>query len=266
MRTRARRDGDTWLIDGRKTWNSAGHVATHQRLAVRTGEGPSRHDGISILIVANDAPGVSVEPIDTWGGVRLSEITFTGVHAPATALIGQAGEGWRYINGALDEERVAIGASAGSIRRCVDDLVAYTRRAALADRPLGEYSDVRRSLASIKAEAIAVSCLRLQVAREMDAGHPVTVTGTMAKVATTELRARVADVGLELLGRGAHLRRDDPDALLSGVVEQMYRFAPIQRFGGGTNEVMRDIIAQRGFGLPRSPRRRAGVWSGRVFS
>jgi 3-oxocholest-4-en-26-oyl-CoA dehydrogenase alpha subunit len=255
LRTSARRDGDSWVIDGEKTWNTGGHHQTHQWLAVRTG-GPG-HGGISIIIVPMDSPGVSVTPIWTWGDHRTNSVHFDGVRVPAGNLIGEVNQGWRYIAAALDNERASLG-SVGGIRRLLDELIEATRTTTRLGRPLCDDPVVRDQVADLFTAVNAAHWLSYSVASHLEDGNYATVPSTMLKVMVTELRTRISRTAMSILGPAGQLGTGDADAPGNGIFEHQYRVAPMFRFGGGTNEVMRDVIAQRGLGLPRTPRRKEG--------
>jgi alkylation response protein AidB-like acyl-CoA dehydrogenase len=254
LRTTARRDGDEWVINGEKTWNTGAHFATHEWLAVRTNPGERRHRGISLIVVPIDAPGVQVYPIETWSGVRTNRVVLTDVRVPGDSLVGEVDQGWTYITGALDFERATIGGHVGSLRKLVDGLVRYAGEQRRDGRLLREDPAVRSGLAELALDVELAGLMGLEVADALDRGQIPTLPGTAQKVFTTELRTRVGDVGMRLLGLPALLSETEPDAPLDGFLEWTYRWAPVQRFGGGANEVMRDIIAQRGLGLPRAAR------------
>ena len=123
LRTRAVRDGDEWVINGSKIWNSGAQRSTHEWLCVRTDPDAPRHRGISVIVVPVDSPGVEIRPLYAWSGYRTNETFFNDVRVPVTNLIGEVNAGWTYITGALDLERGAL-TNAGDLRRALDDLIA----------------------------------------------------------------------------------------------------------------------------------------------
>jgi alkylation response protein AidB-like acyl-CoA dehydrogenase len=248
LKTRAVLDGEEWVINGQKIWNSNAHQATHEWLCVRTDPDAAKHRGISVIIVPINSPGVEVHPLITWGDVRTNQTFFTDVRVPKTNLIGEVNNGWQYITGALDMERGAI-SRAGSLRRAVDDLIAAAR-VTLADgsRPIDD-PDVRRKIAQLDADVEVSVLMGMESASLLESGIP-TISMTEEKILSSELRARIADVGMQMLGMQGLLTRDDEAAVAGGEFEQLYRGAPVSRFGGGTNEVLRDVIAQRGQAMP----------------
>ncbi|NYE19662.1 acyl-CoA dehydrogenase family protein [Microbacterium immunditiarum] len=250
LRTSAVLDGDEWVINGEKIWNSGAHYQTHEWLAVRTGEGGPR--GISIIIVPIDAPGVSVAPIWTWGDHRTNSTHFDNVRVPRRNLMGEVNKGWTYITAALENERGGLG-SAGGVRRLLDDLVAELRRTRVDGVLLSEDPVVRTTVAEFAAELSALEIMNFDAALNGSNGSFEAVSATMSKVVSTELRSRIARFGLDVLGlRG---QESGSTAPVDGWIEYEYRGAPLWQFVGGANEVMRDLIAQRGAGLPRPPRR-----------
>jgi len=250
LRTRAVLDGDAWVVSGQKMWNTGAHTATHNWVAVRTEPDAPKHRGISMIIVPMDAPGITVQPLWTWSGIRTNAVFFDGVRVPRENLIGERGMGFYYAMMALDFERIMIG-SVGLLRRLLGELTAFVRKARRDGRPLAAVPWVRRALADLE--------MRVEVGRQIgvlnawliDQGAVPTKEGSIAKVYVSELNAHFASVGMEILGLPGQLAPDDASAPLHGRLQWLYTTAPMQRFGGGTNEVQRMIIAQRGLGLPR---------------
>jgi len=250
LATRAIRDGDEWVVNGQKIWNTGAHTATHNWLAVRTEPEVPKHKGISLLIVPMDRPGITVQGLDTWSGIRTNAVFFEDVRVPRDYLIGERGNGFYYVMMALDFERITLG-STGLLRRLLEDLKAFVRGTVRDGRPLGTVPWVRRAIADLEMRVEVGRQLGLLNAWLIDQGIVPTKEGSMAKVYVTELNARLASVGMEILGLAGQLAPDDPAAPLHGRLQWLYTTAPLQRFGGGTNEIQRCIIAQRGLGLPR---------------
>jgi alkylation response protein AidB-like acyl-CoA dehydrogenase len=232
LRTRAVRDGDEWVINGSKIWNSGAQRCTHEWLCVRTDPDAPRHRGISVMAVPIDSPGIEIHPLYAWSGYRTNETFFNDVRVPMANLIGEVNAGWTYITGALDLERGAL-TNAGDLRRALDDLIAMTGR---PDPVFG------RRLAQAEADVEVARLMGLQAASLLDSGRIPSVEVSVEKIFTSELRQRIADLAIDLLG---------PDGLRVGnFFERLYRVSPLMRFGGGTNEVLRDVIAQRGHTMP----------------
>jgi alkylation response protein AidB-like acyl-CoA dehydrogenase len=250
LKTRAVLDGDTWVVSGQKMWNTMAHTATHNWLAVRTEPEAPKHKGISILIVPMDAPGVTVQPIYVWPGLRTNALFLDQVRVPRDYLIGERGMGFYYAAMALNFERLSIG-SVGMCRRFFRELVGFARETVqdgvrLADRPW-----VRERLAELAVDIEAARMLGLETAWVLDQGRVPAAESSMAKVFVSELAQRLAEVGMEILGLAGQLHPQEPSAPLHGRMQWLYRTAPLLAFGGGTNEVQRTIVALLGYGLPR---------------
>jgi 3-oxocholest-4-en-26-oyl-CoA dehydrogenase alpha subunit len=254
LRTTARRDGDSWVVTGQKLWNTGAEFATHEWLVCRTDPDAPKHKGLSVLMVPIDSPGVTVQPILTWGGIRTNAVFFDDVRVDADHLIGEPGEGWRYVTTALDFERVSIGVT-GGLRRLYDEALRYVATRSEGGAPLSARIDVRHALAELSAEIELARLLNYRAAWMVDQRLMPNAEASMTKVVTTELQAKLAAAVLDLAGADASgaSAPDQPFAVTLAL--HMYRQAPYLRFGGGTNEIQRDIIAQRGLGLPRGPSR-----------
>jgi len=248
LRTRAVRVGDEWVIDGQKIWTSLADVATHIWLAVRTDPDARPHAGISILIVPTDRPGLRIRPLHTMYGGHTTETFYDDVHVGADALVGEENRGWPIIMHALNHERVGLAAT-GALARLYDQLVEYLRE----ERPEKlEDPVVRARLAELQLDLREHRVLALRNAWIISKGGTPIAEASMAKVSGTELRTRLASAAMELLGRYGGLSAEAGErAPFEGRAEFNFRLSPIFRFGGGTNEVQRDIIAAAGLGLPR---------------
>jgi alkylation response protein AidB-like acyl-CoA dehydrogenase len=246
LRTRADRDGDEWVITGSKIWNSVANRATHEWLCVRTDPSAPRHRGISVIMVPTDLPGIQIRPLYAWSGYRTNEAFFDEVRVPVGNLVGELNQGWTYITGALDLERGAL-TNAGDLRRALDDLTALAARDSSA--PL-QTPGLRRRLGQAEADVEAAELMGYQAASLLDGGVIPTVEVSVEKIFTSELRQRIADLAIDLLGPDGLLAYRSPGAPEDGKFERLYRVSPLMRFGGGTNEVLRDVIAQRGHGMP----------------
>jgi 3-oxocholest-4-en-26-oyl-CoA dehydrogenase alpha subunit len=233
LKTRAVQDGDEWAISGQKIWNSGAHLATHEWLAVRTNSDVPKREGISLIIVPIGSPGVSIQEIKTWGDYRTNIVYFDDVRVPYGNLIGEVNEGWRYITAALEVERVSLGSPVAS-----KHVVEILSDAVLSDE---DCSQARaEAIIRMQAEYEVARLLANRAGSLVDSGYFGSPLPQMSKIFTTELRARVGDEGMDLLGEQS-LARHGTNAEL-GEVEFLYRNAPLLLFGGGANEVLRDIL------------------------
>jgi len=249
LRTRATLDGHEWVINGTKIWNSGAQRATHEWLCVRTDPNGVRHRGISVIIVPIDSPGVQIRPLYSWSGYRTNEVHFRDVRVPVTNLVGEVNRGWTYITGALDLERGAL-TNAGDLRRAVEELSELSRRPGRDGTVPAHSAALRRRLGQAEADVEVATLMGYEAASILDSGVIPTVEVSVEKIFTSELRQRIADLALDLLGPDGLLAHRSQRAPLAGKFERLYRAAPLMRFGGGANEVLRDIIAQRGHGMP----------------
>ncbi|MDJ0852699.1 MAG: acyl-CoA dehydrogenase family protein [Myxococcota bacterium] len=248
LRTRADRDGDDWVINGQKIWTSLADVSTHIWLAVRTNQEARKHAGISIVVVPTDTPGVTIRPLHTMYGGHTNETFYDDVRVPVANTVGGIDQGWPIVMHALNHERVGLAAT-GALARLYDQLVAHLREQR-SDRLADPV--VRRRLADLKLRLREHRVLALQNAWIISKGGTPISEASMAKISGTELRTHIANVAMDLLGRSGGLSAESGEkAPFDGRAEWNFRLSPIFRFGGGTNEVMRDIVAAAGLGLPR---------------
>lgn len=248
LKTRAVRDGDEWVINGQKIYTSGAHVSTHVFLAARTDPDAPKHRGVSMFVFPLNTPGVSVRPLYTMGRIRTNETFYEDVRIPLNALVGEENRGWYTVAHALDLERVVIGPWR-PLQRLLDDLTSHLRehRAELLAEPY-----VRTKLAEAKLDVEVARALATTNAALIDRGIVPTMEASMTKVWASDATARLTNLAMDLLGRAGGLQRESDDrAPLEGTFEEGWRGAPVSRFGGGTNDIQRRIIATRGLGLPR---------------
>jgi alkylation response protein AidB-like acyl-CoA dehydrogenase len=248
LRTRAERAGDDWIIQGQKIWTSLVESSTHIWLAARTDPDAPKHQGISVFIVPVDAEGVTIRPLQTMSGMRTNETFYDGVRVPAENLVGPLDGGWNIVMYALNFERVGL-AAAGDLAREFDVLVAHLkeRRPELLADPV-----TRNRLAELKIDLHCQRALATRNAHTIALGGIGIGEASMAKVHGSELRYRLANTAMDLLGRYGGLSEESGElAPMAGGMQYTWRMSPILRFGGGTNEVQRTIIATRHLGMPR---------------
>jgi alkylation response protein AidB-like acyl-CoA dehydrogenase len=242
LRTRAVRDGDEYVINGQKMWTSLIRYADYVWLACRTDPSAPRHKGLSMLVVPTDAPGFSWTPVHTVAGPTTSATYYNDVRVPVSARVGEENEGWQLITNQLNHERVAL-TPAAPLRRALDEVTAW---AVSSGRIEQEW--VRLHLARVHAKTEVLKLFNWRVASSE--GAPAAVRASAGKVYGTELSVEAYRLLMEVLGPAATVRAGSPGALLHGRIERMHRASLILTFGGGTNEVQRDIIAAGALGLP----------------
>ena len=251
IRTTAVRDGNEYVINGQKMFTSGAAYADYVWLAVRTDPDAKKHKGISILIVPASSPGFSWQPLHTMPGVSTFYTFYDDVRVPASALVGGENQGWQLITTQLNFERAALGNLAG-LEPLFEKTLDWAATTELDGGRVIDQPWVRLALARVEAQVAAYKLVNLRVNAAMTKGVLSMGEASAAKVFGTELTQQVARQLLEVLDHNG-LRRG-ADAPLRGALEAAYRFAVINTFGGGANEIQRDIIAMAGLGMPRAPR------------
>jgi 3-oxocholest-4-en-26-oyl-CoA dehydrogenase alpha subunit len=252
LRTRAVRDGDTYVINGQKMWTSLIQYADFVWLACRTDPDALRHKGLSIIIVPTDAAGFSWTPVRTVAGLTTSATYYSDIRVPVANLVGEEHKGWPLITNQLNHERVAL-TSAAPLLSALAEVTEWARSVKLADgRRVIDQEWVQLSLARVHAKAEVLKLMNWRIAAA--AGSPGPAAASATKVYGTELTIEACRLLLEIVGANAEVRDGSPGAVLAGRIERMQRSALILTFGGGTNEVQRDIIGVAALGLPFSRR------------
>jgi len=252
LRTRAVADSDGYVINGQKMWTSLIQYADYVWLACRTDSQLPRHKGLSILIVPTSSPGFSWTPVPTLAGPVTSATYYQDVRVPYSALVGDLNKGWPLITNQLNHERVALTSSA-PVRSALADVVEWARATKAADgQRVIDHEWVQLNLARVHAKAEFLKLVNWRIASSASPLGPAAASGT--KVFGTEFALEAYRLLMEVLGAAATVREGSPGAALAGRVERMHRSALILTFGGGTNEVQRDIIASTALQLPTPPR------------
>ncbi len=251
LQTAAVRDGDDYVINGQKIWTSNAHVADWGWLAARTNPDAPKHRGISLFMLDMKTPGVTVRPIVNMAGRHeFNEVYFDDVRVPAANLVGEEDRGWYTLAVALDFERSGVGYSA-TARRTLETLTKYANETEHNGQPLGKDPHVRRKLAQRHVETEVSRWLSYKVAWMQSKGLVPNAEASMSKMYGTELTQRVARTGMEVLGMAGMLSQGSKWAPLQGYIQQSYLSSTSATIAAGTSEIQRNIIAQRGLGLPR---------------
>jgi alkylation response protein AidB-like acyl-CoA dehydrogenase len=255
LKTRAERDGDEWVINGQKIFTSLATDADYVWLAVRTNPEASRHKGISMIIVPTATPGFKAVPIQNFGNFNTNYTFYEDVRVPYDNVVKGEGQGWPLIMEQLNHERVTL-CSSGIMERALDDVRRYAQDTMLADgRRLVDEAWVQHDLAWVHARVEVLRTMNWQVAWHAENGDNLDPAAASAvKVFGTEFYMEGLQKLLEILGPVANVREGSPDAALFGRLSNLLRGLHVLTFGGGTNELQRDLIAIFGLGLPGSPR------------
>jgi 3-oxocholest-4-en-26-oyl-CoA dehydrogenase alpha subunit len=268
--TRVNGEGEAdaeYVIDGQKMWTSLIQYADYVWLACRTDPSAYRHKGLSIIIVPTSAEGFSWTPVRTMAGVMTSATYYSSVRVPVSSLVGEENQGWPLITNQLNHERVAL-TSAAPVLSALASVREWAREAKLADgRRVIDAEWVRLNLARVHAKAEFLKLMNWRIASTVPdvsggawGGRPPgqaaigPAAASATKVYGTEFAVEAYRLLMEVLGANALVRSGSPGEALAGRIERQHRAALILTFGGGTNEVQRDIIAMAGLGLPAARR------------
>jgi len=255
LKTKAVKDGDEWVINGQKIYTSLASYADYIWLAARTDPDAPKHRGITIFAVPTTDPGFTYSKINTMVNASTFNTFYDDVKVPDSAIIGELNRGWDLIVNQLNYERVGL-APSGGVEAVYEAVVDWAKA---AEAPEGgrviDQPWVRANLARVKADLEFLILINWKVAALEAAGQHVNpADASSTKVFGTEFFTRAYGLLMEVLGQGGALRKESPGALLAGRLDRAYQGALILTFGGGVNEVQRDLIAMFGLGMPRTPR------------
>lgn len=256
LQTRAVVDGDELVISGNKVYTSAGIYADWIWLAVRTDPDAPRHKGISVVLVPTSAPGFSVTEIHTVGGISTSSTYYDEVRVPLDNVVGELNQGWSLITSQLNHERVALAARGGVANEIFAGVLEWAKTERTDTGRVFDIPWVRNTLAEVYALLAATEQINLRLVADVAANNLGGGESSAAKVFGTEAVVTVYGRLQEVLGAAGLLRPGSLGAALEGRVENLGRRAQNNTFGGGTNEVMREVVASRQLGMTLAARRR----------
>jgi alkylation response protein AidB-like acyl-CoA dehydrogenase len=250
LTTRAERDGDHYVVNGQKVWNSYAHIARWGILLARTDPAATKHAGISYFVCPMGAPGIEIRPlVDMTGEHAFNEVFFTDVRIPADHLIGAEHGGWELAKVTLGNERVSLSGEGALWGRgpTADDLVALVRQAGGAPT-----AALRDRLVSVWIESEILRVLRLRMVSAVLAGKAPGAEASVRKAIADAHGQHVMNVGRDLAGPFGMLARTDPVGRSGDDTwSQGFLYSPALTVGGGTAEVQRNIVAEKVLGLPR---------------
>jgi len=237
-------NGDHFIINGQKMFNTRSHYTQYHWLMARTKETKPGHKGISLFIVDLTSPGISLTPYFTVGGTRTNGVFYDNVKVPREAMVGEKNRGFYYVIEALAYERVV---TIGSLERLFKEFLAYLNALGLGKDPI-----VRQQAAELAIEVEAAKLLALKVAWMIDKAQIPYHEAPMMKVMHSETEQRLVNTAMQILGPYGQLKKGSKWAPLDGLFEYHYRESLETLIVRGTCEIMRTIIAERGLGLPRA--------------
>ncbi|HZP28089.1 MAG TPA: acyl-CoA dehydrogenase family protein [Acidimicrobiia bacterium] len=256
MRLKAERDGDGWRLNGQKTWTTSAHFAEWYWLGTRT-DPENKHQGITLMLVPLDQPGITIRPIWTMGDERTNEVFLEDVFVPDEYVVGDVNKGFQYISQALDLERFTM-FTFSPIKQRLDLLCEYVREETVDGERLRDDPVVRSRIARLATDAEVARVLGLRVvaesmkAEKVPGTPPPTVESSQYKLFATEFSRRLANASMDIAGPGSQLRVHTEEAPMEGRAESTYRYTVIDTIGGGASEIQKNIIARRGLGLPKN--------------
>lgn len=235
--------GDYFVINGQKMFNTRAHYSQYHWLAARTKVITPKYKGISLFIVDLKTPGITIRPIRTVGGMRTNEIFYDDVKVPKNAMVGEENRGFYYILEALDYERIS---TTSGLERDFQELVDYVKEK-------GECSPlVRQKLAELAIDLEVTKLFSLRVASMLNSNKIPNYEASMLKAMVSETEQRLVNTAMQILGTYGQIKEGSKWMQLNGKFEWRYRDSLEALLTRGTSEIMRNVIAQRGLGLPRS--------------
>jgi len=256
LKTSAVRDGDDWVINGQKMWTSLAHFCDYTWLAVRTDpDAPKKHKGISMFLVPNSDPGWSCTPVHTLGAVRTNATYYENIRVSNDHLVGELNGGWKLITGQLNRERLSL-INFGPVSQLFNQVVRWAHSASLpAGGRMIDLPWVQHNLARCRA---LIECMKLIVYKQSWAMTEEVLEmadASAAKVYGSEGFIEIYRMLGEIYGQAGLVRAGCPQTTAeAGKLERLYRTASIITFGGGANEIQRDIISAAGLWMPRAGR------------
>ena len=247
LRTRAEKDGDDWVINGQKIWTSGAHHSDYGILITRTDPTVPKHKGLTMFFLDMKSPGVEIKPIKQANGqAEFNEVYFTDVRIPDSQRLGAVGDGWNVSLTTLMNERMAIGAG---VATGFPELFDFVSNLTLDDGPAIENPAVRSKLASWAVKASGLRYTSLRSISALSRGERPGPENSIGKLVAGAMTQEVATYALDLQGAAGVLNSPE-DAEVAGKFQAMLLRSPATRVEGGTDEILRNIIAERVLGLP----------------
>lgn len=248
LQTKAVADGDDFIINGQKIWTSGAHRADRMMLLARTDPDAPKHKGISYFLLNMKTPGIEVRPLTNMADTAsFNEVFFNDVRVPKKDMLGDVNRGWYVATTTLDFERSGI-INGVSLQKLVQELADFARENHRSD---GGWTPIRHELADRAIEAEVLIMLSYRIASMQAKGLVPNQEASITKLFGSELAQRIARTGVKLAGAYGMLTEGSPRAPMGGRLDALYRIAVGSTLAGGTSEIQRGVIAQRGLGLPR---------------
>ncbi|MEX0943255.1 MAG: acyl-CoA dehydrogenase family protein [Pseudomonadales bacterium] len=259
LTTSAVLDGDEWVVNGQKIWTSTAHLAHWIFCLVRTEPEAPKHQGISFLLFRMDTPGIEVRPlVDMTGNANFNEVFFTDVRVPKDQIVGKRGQGWLVANSILGFERDSLADPNASLAR-INALIKLMQSETVAGKRLMDNPVYRDRLMKLQARVMAMQFNDMRVlSSRVNPGQDATMARMITKLQGTELRHEVEGLAVDIMGEIGLSYGDNPYLRDGGSWQQQYMFYLGLIIGGGTSQIQKNIISERGLGMPREPKVEAG--------
>ena len=252
LRTRAEKSGDTWTVNGQKIWTTGAQISDYGILLTRTDPNVPKHKGLTMFYLSMKSPGVEVRPIkQASGGSAFNEVFFTDVKIPDSQRLGEVGQGWQVALTTLMHERLAVGGGQGG-GLDVKELMGLARTLELEDGPAIKNAAVRERIADWYVRSAGLKYTTYRTMTALSRGQQPGPEASIAKVVVASKLQDLAGFAMELEGEAGALKGDD--AVAHGAFQMGWMSAPGLRIAGGTDEILRNIIAERVLGLPQDVR------------
>ena len=254
LRTSAVLDGDEWVINGQKIWTSTAHIADWMFCLVRTEPAAPKHQGISFLLLRMDTPGIEVRPlIDMTGTANFNETFFSDVRVPKHQIVGERGEGWMVANAILGHERDSLGDPNVTLSR-LNALIELMRTETIAGQRLIDHPIYRDRLMCIQGRVMAMRCNDLRILSAKLNNGDARLARMIVKLQGTELRHDLEGLAIDAMGELGLAYGDNPYLRDHGSWQHQYMFYLGLIIGGGTSQIQKNIISERGLGMPKEPK------------
>ena len=255
LATKAELDGDEWVINGQKIWTSTAHHADWIFCLVRTEPNAPKHLGISFLLFRMDTPGIEIRPlVDMTGDANFNEVFFTDVRVPKDQIVGERGQGWQVANAILSHERGSLAMPDAAINR-LNGVKRLMREESMNGVPLTENPVFRDRLMKLEGRVLAMQYndMRLLSAK-INKNQDVRLANMIVKLIGTELRHEIECLGIDVMGEIGLSYGDNPHVRAHGSWQYQYMFYLGLIIGGGTSQIQKNIISERGLGMPKEPK------------
>ena len=255
LSTKAVLDGDDWVINGQKIWTSTAHLADWIFCLVRTEPTKPKHQGISFLLFRMDTPGIEVRPlVDMTGDANFNEVFFTDVRVPKDQILGDRGQGWMVANAILGHERGSL-APPDAAQARLNGVIKLMKEKNFTGEKVIDNPVFRDRLMKIQGRVLSMKCndLRLLSAR-INKNQDVKLASMIVKLQGTELRHELESLAIDVMGELGLAYGDNPYLKGGGSWQYQYMYYLGLIIGGGTSQIQKNIISERGLGMPKEPK------------